>query len=142
MEIHEKIGFGVALIFVAYLSAQDIREKRVSVFAIVLFGSIAILYMAAGERLDFVQLSLKILPGVLLLFVALLSEEKIGYGDGAAVLVLGLWTSTFFCLLSTSIGLLMAGIYGGLLMVVKKQNYRIPFLPFLLTAMEVLFVYV
>lgn len=142
MEIHIKIGFAAALIFIAYLASQDIREKRISLFEIILSGSIAILYLAAGERLDFVQLCLRILPGVLLLFVALLSEEKVGYGDGAAVLVLGLWTSTMFCLLSVGIGLLLTGVCGVILLLMGKKKQQIPFMPFLLTAMEVMLVYV
>lgn len=142
MEIHEKIGFGAALILTALLAGQDIREKRVSLFVIVLSGSIALLYLAAGERLEFVSLCFRILPGAFLLFTALLSEEKIGYGDGAAVLVLGLWTSGIFCLLTVSIGLLLAGIYGTLLLLSGKKNCRIPFMPFLLTAMEVMLIYV
>lgn len=142
MEIHEKIGFGAALVLIALLTGQDIREKRISLFAIILSGSIALLYLAAEERLELVSLCFRILPGMLLLFTALLSEEKIGYGDGAAVLVLGLWTSGIFCLLSVSIGLLLAGVYGMLLLLGGKKNRQIPFMPFLLTAMEVMLIYV
>lgn len=142
MEIHEKIGFGAALILIAWLTAQDIHEKRISLFAIVISGSIALLYLASGERLEIVSLCFRILPGILLLFAALLSEEKVGYGDGASVLVLGLWTNASFCLLSTGIGLFLAGGYGVFLLLAGKKNQQIPFMPFLLAGMEVMFIYV
>lgn len=142
MEIHEKIGFSVALIMIAILAKQDIYERKVSLFTITISCWIALLYLAAGERLDIVSLSLRILPGGLLLFVSLLTDEKVGYGDGASVLLLGLWTSVAFCLLATAVGMLLAGIYGLLLMCIGKRGQLIPFLPFLLTAMEVLLIYV
>lgn len=140
MQVHEKIGFGAALVFVAYLTKQDIHEKRISLFAIILSGSIALLYLAAGECLEPGQVCFRILPGVLLILVALLSGEKIGYGDGISVLVLGLWTSAVFCLLSVTIGLFLAGIYGVILLCTGKKEREIPFLPFLLAAMEVLLI--
>jgi len=142
MEIHEKIGFGVAIIIIALLAKQDIYERKISLFTIIISGCIALLYLAAGEKLDIVSLCLRILPGVVLLFVSLLSDEKVGYGDGASVLMLGLWTSAAFCMLATTIGMLLAGIYGLVLLITSKKEQQIPFLPFLLTAMEVLLVYV
>ena len=142
MEIHEKIGFGVALIIIAYLAKQDIYERKISLFTIIISGCIALLYLAAGERLDIVSLSLRILPGGFLLFASLLSDEKVGYGDGASVLMLGLWTSTVFCMLATTIGMLLAGVYGLILLCTGKKEREIPFLPFLLIAMEVLLIYV
>ena len=76
MEIHEKIGFGAALILTALLAGQDIREKRVSLFVIVLSGSIALLYLAAGERLKIVSLCLRSLLRARLLFTTLLKKYK------------------------------------------------------------------
>lgn len=142
MGMHEKIGFAVALLLLAYLAEQDIREQKISLFAIILSGSVALLYLAAGEQLSLVQVTLRSLPGILLLFVALLSEEGIGYGDGVTVLVLGLWTSVAFCLFAVSIGLLLAGVCAIMLLLMGKKNKQIPFIPFLLAAMEVLLIYV
>lgn len=140
--MHEKIGFVAALIFVAYLAYQDIREQRVSVLALIIAGSASILYLAAGEQLNPVQVICRSLPGVLLLFVALLSKEEIGYGDGITVLVMGLWIGMVCSLLVVCIGLFLAGICGTVLLVKGNREKQIPFVPFLLTAMEVLLIYV
>lgn len=140
--MHEKMGFVAALLFVACLARQDIREQKVSLLIIIISGSTALLYLAAGEQLNLVQVVLRSMSGVLLLLAALLSGERIGYGDGATVLVLGFWTNAVFCLLTVSIALMLAGICGVVLFVMGKKKMQIPFLPFLLAAMEVLFIYV
>jgi len=142
MGTHEKIGFGAALILMAYLAREDIYKKRIPLFAIVISGCSALLFMAAGESLSFMQITVRIFPGVVLLLAAFVTKEAIGYGDGVAVLVLGLWTSIIFCLSAVGIGLFLAGICGVVLLIRGKKKVQIPFIPFLLAAMEVLLIYV
>ena len=139
--MYEQIGFSVALLMIAYLAMQDIKQNEISLFVLILSGCVALLFLAAEERLIINEVTEKMLPGMLMLALSLLSKESIGYGDGATVLVLGLWTSMRYCSMATMIAIMMAGGYGIFLLINKKKEKRIPFIPFLLAAMEVLFLY-
>lgn len=138
--MYEKAGYCGALCFLGYLSAQDIRWKKISVRAVVVFGLLSILYFAAGERAGMEKGIYCMMPGMVLLSLSLMTGEKIGYGDGAAVLILGFCTGAVFCAETVCLGIIMSGIYS-LYKIVRKCNQPIPFLPFLLAAMEVVLIY-
>lgn len=140
--MYEKAGYGAALFTIAYLTGQDIKKKEISLCTLIISGCVAVLYLAAGELLTLEQIVASILPGVVLLVMAFFSRENIGYGDGVAVLVLGLWTGGIFCMLTVGIGIFLAGFYAIFVLIFKKSQKQIPFVPFLLFSMEVLFIYV
>ena len=83
-----------------------------------------------------VDLLLGMLLGVILLFVGICSEGKIGVGDGVLLTVTGAYLglkenlTLFFC------ALVLCGLWAaGLLILHKKQKTdSIPFVPFLLAA--------
>lgn len=138
--MYEKAGYCGALCFLGYLAAQDIRWKKIPVMAVVIFGLLSVLYFVAGERAAPENGMYCMMPGMLLLLLSLVTGEKIGYGDGAAVLILGLCTGAVFCVETVCVGVIMSGIYS-LYKIIKKCNQPIPFLPFLLAAMEVMLIY-
>lgn len=74
------------------------------------------------------------LPGIISLFVSLLTREQIGYGDGAVLVILGglLGSNVTWMIWLTGLG--MVFVVGILLLVTGKGNgkTKIPFLPFLL----------
>lgn len=140
--MYEKTGYCAALFTIAYLTGQDIKRKEISLCALVVSGCVAVLYLAAGELLTIEQIAVSTLPGAVFLVMAFFSGENIGYGDGVAALVLGLWTGGIFCMLTLGIGIFLVGVYAIFVLILKRGQKQIPFMPFLLFAMEVLFVYV
>lgn len=133
-------AYCISLLFLALLAAEDIREKRISVYKILLFAAAAIVYLLLSERFGWREISGALLPGGLLLLLAFLTREGIGYGDGAAVAVLGLWTNGRFAMMTAAAGIMLAGGYG-VFCLLKKRKELIPFLPFLLLGMEVVLFY-
>lgn len=138
--MYEKAGYCGAILFLGYLSKYDIRWKRIPAKAVYVFGSIALLYFLLKGEIVFSQLVFLMLPGALLLFLAKATKEKIGYGDGAAALVLGFFTGGLFCMEAVCLGFVLAGGYS-VYCFVRKGEKKVPFIPFLLAAMEVMLFY-
>lgn len=139
--MYEKIGIGFALIFLAGLAGNDIKKCQISVMKLLLFGIGAVLYLLYDPDFSVRVCLIDMLPGMFLLLLAVLSKECIGYGDGFAVIIFGLWTNILFCMTVVCLGLCMAGIFAAY-MLLQKRKKPIPFVPFILAAMEVILVYV
>lgn len=77
---------------------------------------------------------LSILPGLLLIFTAFLTGEKIGYGDGVCFVVMGLLEGWQSCLMILLFSFLFSSVLGGILFMSGrgKGSTTIPFLPFVM----------
>ncbi|MBQ8596618.1 MAG: hypothetical protein IJ409_02395 [Lachnospiraceae bacterium] len=124
------------LLFLAGLVKEDVEAKMISIKKLCVFGILALLYLLWKEPLVWQELFRRVMPGMFLLFLSWISRESIGYGDGAAVMVLGLWTGVIFTLATVCIGTLAAGFWS-LACLIRKKTEPIPFIPFLLLGMEV-----
>ena len=82
---------------------------------------------------------LSLIPGAGFFLLSFLTREKVGYGDGWVLLMIGLFSgfSRFFLILL--IGLLLESIVAMVLLLLKKvkRDKEIPFSPFLLLGMGV-----
>ncbi len=128
-------------LLVAYLGVgawMDGRKKQLNFTylytGIVLAAGLLITeWMGRNGRLPASEWILSALPGLLFLLLALLSREKIGYGDGVMLLILGAclgWREIWKLWMMANLLLLFASIF---LLATKKagRNTRIPFVPFL-----------
>lgn len=78
------------LIFLAILSLEDIREKRISVKTILIGVFTAMVFQLTGGQISGIEIAGSLIPGALLLLLSVITKESIGKGDGAVVMVLGL----------------------------------------------------
>lgn len=138
--MYEQVGYAGALIFLGCIAGEDIRTKRISVNSLLLFGSLAILYLMAGNLLEIEEMICRMLPGFSLLLLSMLTKESIGYGDGVSMLIVGLWTSGFCCFRMICLGIGMTGFVAVYKLIMKSET-EIPLIPFLLVAMEVMILY-
>ena len=138
--MYKQIGYCGALLFTACLAGQDIRRQKISVTVLLLSAALSLLYLAAGRELTRERIAGGLIPGMLLMALSFLTGENIGYGDGAAVLALGLWTGGAFCMGAAALGIILTGL-SAVYLLVRRAGKTIPFLPFLLAAMEVMFFY-
>lgn len=134
------ISYGASLIFLARLAAGDIREKRISVCMVLFFALFAILYRIFTRQFLWNEIGGCLLPGGVLLLLAFLTKEAIGYGDGMTVLALGLWTGGWFALAVVCIGIMLSGGFG-IICLLRRRTEPVPFVPFLLLGMEVMLLY-
>lgn len=111
------------LLHLLYLSAEDIRERQVSLVVIAELGGTGIIYaLAAGY-------APQPLPGILILLLGRFSKEQIGYGDGWLMLALGMWLP-----LKTLLWMLVLGIGLGALYALVFHVRELPLVPFLAAA--------
>ena len=122
----------VIIIGLGILAVIDIKNKKIPVYLIGSFAIICFL-LRWTQGISLLEFILGILPGIILLLLAIWSGEKIGIGDGLVVGVLGMAYTieivisilgiSFFLIAICSIGLLIA----------KKVNRKteLPFLPYL-----------
>lgn len=80
------------------------------------------------------------LPGAVVFSISLLTEGKIGRGDGNMLFVLGLLLGANLCVTVLCTACLLAAIFAGTGMALGRleKSSRIPFAPFLLAAMGIL----
>lgn len=139
MEIAKKL---VCLLFLYLLARQDYRRKEVSTIVLYLFLGISLLFwlIQAVKTGRFVITDL--LPGAFLLLTGAVSGEEIGYGDGLAVLAVGILMGGKFTLYAMTGGFWLAAvcILAGYLRrgFVREMALRVPYLPFLLIGMVVM----
>lgn len=125
-------GVDVAVwIFLAVGSIYDGRYQRIPV-VLVAVGALAGVLL--GDRGTPAGWMYCLLPGIGMLFLAFLTGEKVGYGDGLFLCALGLLTGVEECLTDMMFGLLGACLVSILLLLLKKGTVKtkIPFVPFLL----------
>lgn len=128
----------VFLGFLGIAAWQDKRCMSISKKFLFIAGVAAILVrIFLGNRQDgLLEWGLSLLPGVLLLGLGWLSHWQIGIGDGAVILIMGIWLGyieTFAILL---MGMFLCSLFCGGLLLFRKAGRKteIPFVPFLLIA--------
>lgn len=133
-------AYCAGLILLALLAGQDIKEKKISVDKLLVFACMAVLYRIFIKQFFWQEILGCMIPGTILLLLSWVTKEGIGYGDGMAVIVLGLWTGGWFALHVMGLGIMLCGMYAVICLVRKKRD-AIPFIPFLLAGMEVALIY-
>ena len=136
----ERVALCAELLFLAELSAEDVREKKVSVYKVLVFTVLALIYRAFTNQLFWMEMIINLVPGGMMILLAILKKEGIGYGDGMTVMVLGLWTNVWFTTGVLCVAILLSGIFGSICLIVTKREV-IPFVPFLLVGLEVMLFY-
>ncbi len=132
----------LALLTMLVAAIQDFMRKEISIWIIVFGGLLSLVsccfYIIGGNGRP-AEVLLAVIPGVVVLVLAFVSREGIGYGDGLLIFALG----PVFGLRSIMFGLVIAfflsGIVSGILLVVKRagKKFTIPFVPFLAFGMGV-----
>ncbi len=128
------------LLFLALLTPDDIRERRISVGKLVAGMVLALICRKLTGHMNAAEIIGSLVPGIILLLMAVIFRESIGSGDGMAVMVLGLWIGGFCASIAVCLAIMMAGLFA-VVYLVRKRRETLPFIPFLLLGMEVLLFY-
>ncbi len=113
-------------------SIWDIRYKKIPTIVSVIAGGIGLGFSLWQGR-NIWDLCLALIPGVGGLIWAYGSRETIGFGDGILVCALGFLYPISRLWIMCMIAFCFGGIAGLFLLMIlqKKKNYEIPFVPFL-----------
>ena len=91
-----------------------------------------------GDR-TWQDVALSVIPGVMFWILSFISSEKVGYGDGWILVMIGLFLGLWKCFLILMIGLISSSFVVLILLAVRRvsRDYQLPFAPFLLFGMGV-----
>lgn len=115
------------------MTIKDIKTRHVNAYLILgaILGVLAIRVSIMGDK-D-IEILLDMIPGAIMLFVAMLSGQKIGYGDGLLLLFVGTVTGYPTTIVSLLISMILSAFLSGVLLIMKKvdKETEIPFVPFM-----------
>lgn len=120
------------LMFLAVNGWLDFRTKEISLILTGIYGICGILYsIFQGRPLSDILIPMGI--GVMFLGIGFASREAVGAGDGWVLLALGTVLSTEIYLRMLCVGLFLAAVWSGILLVIcrKSRKTEIPLIPFL-----------
>jgi len=131
----------VLFLFLAVCAVSDGIWKKIPL-AVVWLGILAAVILrlagATGET-SWMAAGLSFAPGVMFWLLSFLSGEKVGYGDGWVLLMIGLFLGAGRCFLILFAGLLAESLAVLILLAFRKvhRDGEVPFVPFLLLGMGV-----
>jgi leader peptidase (prepilin peptidase)/N-methyltransferase len=122
---------------------EDLRRKEISLFPVMGMAVIGTACSLLGGDWTDASVFLRFLPGLLVLLLARLTGESIGYGDGWVLLALGCFLALEDLVSLCMAAISCAGIVALFLLLVLHRGRRaqIPFVPFLLLGYGIGLVY-
>lgn len=124
----------VCLAGLAGLSALDIYFRKIPVNLLILAGAAAAMYQFFVKKEDVCLVAGGMAVGVLFLVIGKVTQESIGYGDGWAVLILGIYLGFWKLLEVLAATCFLLAAASVICMVRRKMSRKaaIPFYPFLM----------
>ena len=136
MEWKQNAVQGIELIYFCAGSWFDIKDQKIPVWFLRFFVILAIGCNVFGKYQNFREVLAGSILGGIFWVIGWLSKEAIGYGDGIALMTLGIFEGGMQMIPIVFWAFLACGFYGGWKMIRLKirKDCRIPFYPFLLIA--------
>ncbi len=131
----------VLFLFLAVCAVFDGLYKQIPLIVVWLGMLTAVclqIYGAMGET-GILTAAFSLIPGAGFLLLSFFTREKVGYGDGWVLLMIGLFLGVYRCFLVLLAGLLAESAIAIVLLALRKiqRDREIPFSPFLLLGMGV-----
>lgn len=130
----EKIAEISTLGMMAGLSLADIRNKKIPIAGLVLWGVLTVLYqcwMVWRGELRAENICLGAGVGIIFLVISKVTDEAIGYGDSVAITILGAYLGFWVILENLAGAFFLSAFWSIAQMSIRKSKKSIPFIPFL-----------
>lgn len=121
---------------------EDIRQKKVTLIYILIFGIIGVWMHLFAPACSVYSMLWGMVPGAVMIMVSRFSRGSVGVGDGILLTVTGIYLGSPGNLELFLTGLLLAACWALFLLATgkKKGKETIPFIPFLLASYVVMIV--
>ena len=131
--------FGFVNLYLLWGAWKDLKVKKISDQYLWMGAIAGIIYsMVKVITGEFVwkERFIAVLPGILILIIGKITNEKIGYGDGWLILILGSFLKFSEIYLIVQLAVILAAVVSAGLLCTKRvgKEYRLAFLPFLWAA--------
>ena len=131
----------LTFVFLGICAVSDGVEKKIPL-AVVWLGMTAafvLRVMGLAGNGTWQSAVISLMPGMLFWLLSYISGEKVGYGDGWLLVMIGLFMGLWKCFLILIAGLLFASLTALVLLAVKRivREDSLPFAPFLLLGLGV-----
>ena len=118
--------FNITQLFLLMLSAfSDIRKKEISLWIVICMAFLSLsdgaIALFNGKR-TIEDLTICLIPGAVMMLLALLSRQSMGYGDGVIILVIGMTFGISKLAVGIAIALFTSGIMSILLITIRKAK--------------------
>ncbi len=120
----------VMLAVLAGFAVYDVKTKTIPVVAVAVAAAGVLLYrLCAGFHVA--ELAVGLVPGALVLLLAIVTKESIGIGDGLMLCVLGMFCGWRQCLAVFGMALVLSAVLAMVLLVCRRAGRKteLPFLP-------------
>ena len=115
------------------------REIPLVVVWLGMITAIVLHILGLGRNGTWQAAALSVIPGMVFWVLSFITGEKVGYGDGWMLAMIGLFMGLWQCFLILMIGLISSSLVVLILLAARKvsRDYQLPFAPFLLFGMGV-----
>lgn len=123
----------LAAVFLVINAYWDIRKRQVLLWSIWVFGVMGMIFLFLVEKEMILEGLCGILPGVFLMVCSYATRQAVGYGDGMAVLVCGLYLGLWETFAMLFYALFFCSVVSVFMLILRKRTYKtgVPFLPYL-----------
>lgn len=130
----EIIRIVIPAIFIILEGIRDMKKRRISMISVFLTGILGVFLSIPFLKDNFISILGGIMIGIICLLVAKFSGEKIGYGDGWELMVMGIYLGFRGNLYLISISLFLASFVSVVLLISKKarRETELPFVTFMI----------
>ncbi len=130
LEIIRIIVLGEFLLIEGY---RDLRQRNISIIAVWIVGVLGTILQFEGIKENGIEIAGGIIIGALILLLAKLTDEKIGYGDGWVLMISGLYLGFRDNMYLLLISLMLASFISIILLLTKKADKKteLPFVSFM-----------
>ena len=120
-------------IFLLMEGIRDIRHRQISMISVAVFAVIGLIIQLVFDFDRWYEPFGGVVLGVVLLLLAKITKERIGYGDGWIMFVTGIYLGFRYNLFLLTMALFLAALVSVGLLICKKVNRHssIPFVTFL-----------
>ncbi|MCQ2497895.1 MAG: hypothetical protein MJ133_02830 [Lachnospiraceae bacterium] len=136
----------VNLFLLGKMSLEDFRYFSISMKEIVIYLMFG--FICGYIRMNMLDLVTALIPGIFLLIIAFISNQKIGYGDALIVLSNGFWLGSRKMFISLSVSMILVFLVSLVMLIRYRYVYktelkdrRIAFIPFIFTGTLTAFLY-
>ena len=126
----------IVLLFLVIGAVWDLKKKSVPKKYLCIWSAFVMFFLISDfiGRRNITDMLLSMIPGLVCVFLAFITREQLGYGDGWVIMLLGLFLDFKYVLKIIFVAFCILTVVIVFLFIFRKVGRRttLPFLPFLL----------